>query len=135
MWIAHRLTGVYVDHAVTLIAATKSSSGSGLSFLILPALFIVGYLVLIRPQRTRQRQQLQMRNEIAPGVEVVTTAGLIATVVEVDDDAVTLEIAPGVHSRFLRQAIARVNQPPSPEPPEDEAVHDSDETPPETQQV
>jgi len=34
---------------------------------------------------------------------------------------VTLEIAPGVHSRFLRQAVVRVVEPPAPDEPETDA--------------
>jgi preprotein translocase subunit YajC len=79
----------------------------------LPFIFIIaiGYLLLVRPARARQRKAMENRSQLAPGVEVITTAGLIATVVSVDDDAVTLEVAPGVHSRYIKGAIARVNAP------------------------
>src|SRR5207244_537354 len=76
--------------------------GNGLlSFLPLILIVAVGYLLLIRPARNRQRKAAQQRAEVLPGVEVTTTAGLIATVVSVEDDIVTLEIAPGVQSRFV----------------------------------
>jgi preprotein translocase subunit YajC len=99
-----------------LLAVTSggSSGGGGSSFLsFLPLLLIVGvgYLLLIRPARNRQRRALETRSAAEPGAEVTTTAGLIATVVSVDDDTVTLEIAPGVHSRYLKGAIARVHDP------------------------
>jgi preprotein translocase subunit YajC len=55
----------------------------------------------------------------------MTTAGLFATVVAVEDDAVVLEIAPGVTSRWNKAAISRV----LPEPVADEEVSDADEAP------
>jgi preprotein translocase subunit YajC len=63
----------------------------------------------------------------------VTTAGLIANVVDVDDETVVLEIAPGVQAKFLKQSIARVVLPP--EPPLDADVPDgvSPDSPPPSQ--
>ncbi len=73
------------------------------------ALILVAfYFLIIRPQRARARQVEQMRARVAPGVEVMTTAGLFGTVVEVLDDSVRLEVAPGVTVRFLTAAIGRV---------------------------
>lgn len=105
--------------AVTYVAATKSNSGSGFINLIFLLLIIGAVVLFMRRGRARQRAVVETRNNIAPGVEVVTTAGLIATVVDSDDETVTLEIAPGVQSRFVRQAIARVVVPPSAEAPPD----------------
>ena len=49
-----------------------------------------------------------MQSALGPGDEVVTIGGLYGTVVGVDDDTVTVEVAPGVQSRYARPAIARV---------------------------
>ena len=122
--------------AVAVLSA-KSGGGSPLGLLV-PILLVVGfYLLFIRPARQRQRKAMETRTNVAPGVEVVTTAGLIATVIESDDETVTLEIAPGVHSKFLKQAIARVVVPP--DPTEEPGAHEeitpdpTDETPPSSQ--
>jgi preprotein translocase subunit YajC len=113
-----------------VLAASKGSSPLGLLF---PIILVAGfYLLFMRPARMRQRKAAETRGNVEPGVEVVTTAGLIATVVSSDDETVTLEIAPGVQSRFVKQAIARVVTPP--EPAHEEIEPDTtDETPP-TQQ-
>ena len=89
-------------------AATKSS-GSSLTFPILIVLVFVGfYFLMIRPQRRRQQQVQQQQKTVAPGAQVRTTAGMYATVVEVDGDDVVLEVAPGVEVRYLRRAIMEV---------------------------
>ena len=44
----------------------------------------------------------------------MTTSGLFATVSSVEDDAVVLEVAPGVHSRYAKQAVLRVINPEQP---------------------
>jgi preprotein translocase subunit YajC len=87
-----------------------AQQGNSLTGLLLPLLLIavVFYFLLIRPQRRRQQQQAQMQNQVKPGQRVMTTAGLIATIAAVKDDAVILEIAPGVEARFVKQAIGQV---------------------------
>jgi preprotein translocase subunit YajC len=66
------------------------------------------YLLIIRPARNRQRAALQMQQELAPGVEVMTTSGVFATVTAVQDDVVVLEVAPGVTMRFAKAAVGRI---------------------------
>lgn len=79
------------------------------SQLLLPLLIVVAlYFLFLRPQRNRQRAAQQLANSIQPGQRVVTTAGMYATVVELDDKSVLLEVAPGVEVRYVRQAVSRV---------------------------
>ncbi len=91
------------------LAANPPSSGGNLTFLlVIVVLFGLFYFVMIRPQRNRQRRVQQMQNEVGPGSRVRTTAGMYATVTEVDGDDVLLEVAPGVNVRFMRRAIMDV---------------------------
>jgi preprotein translocase subunit YajC len=113
-------------------AATKSS-GSSLTFPILIVLVFVGfYFLMIRPQRRRQQQVAQQQNTVAPGARVRTTAGMYATVIEVDGNDVVLEVAPGVEVRYLKRAIMEVITPGEAEEAEDgeyaepEDIHDEE---------
>lgn len=105
--------------ALTQLAAQKSNP----LVTLLPVILIgvVFYFLLFRPQRRRQQQQQQMQRQIQPGQRVMTTAGMLADVVAVEDDAVVLEIAPGVEVRFVKAAIGQVL-------PDDEEIEDEDET-------
>lgn len=100
--------------ALGLLAA--SSRGNPLGSL-LPLLIVValGYL-FIRSQRKRQRAQVDVQTGLAPGARVMTTSGMFATVVEVYDDRVVLEVAPGVECDYLKRSVARVVTEPDPEP-------------------
>ncbi|MFI6520767.1 preprotein translocase subunit YajC [Spirillospora sp. NPDC050679] len=93
-----------------MIIAAQNSGGSGaFNLLLLLAVPLVFYFLLIRPQSKRRKEQLAMQNAIEPGTKVITTAGMHATVVEVDEDGgLLLEIAPGVQARFLKQAVMTV---------------------------
>ena len=108
-------------------AATKSS-GSALTFPILIVLVFVGfYFLMIRPQRRRQQQAQQSQNKLLPGARVRTTAGMYATVVDVDGDDVVLEVAPGVEVRYMRRAVMDVVSPGEEETPDDSYSDSEDE--------
>ena len=85
--------------------------------------FVGFYFLMIRPQRRRQQQAQQQQKTVAPGARVRTTAGMYATVVDVDGDDVVLEVAPGVEVRYLKRAIMEVI-----EPGEEPETYEDDET-------
>lgn len=66
------------------------------------------YFLMIRPQQRRRRQVETMQAGLGVGDEVVTIGGLYGTVTDLDDETVSLEIAPGVVTRYARGAISRI---------------------------
>lgn len=97
---------------VGTMQAAGSSGGNVISYLFPLLLLAVFFLFIIRPQRVRQRAFQATQSELAPGQEVLTTAGLYGTIAEVGPDFVLLEIAPGVRSKYARAAIAKILPPP-----------------------
>jgi preprotein translocase subunit YajC len=89
--------------------ATDQGSGSGfISLLPIIAIVVLMYFLLIRPQNKRRREMQELQSQVGVGDEIQTTSGLYGTVVEMDDESVTLEASPGVKLRFARGAIGRV---------------------------
>ena len=88
-----------------------SSSGSGILFIIVIA-FLVLYLIVIRPQKRRQAQQQQMTSELNVGDEVLTAGGIYGTISRLDEDQVTVLIAPKTEVLVARRAIAGVTREP-----------------------
>jgi preprotein translocase subunit YajC len=82
--------------------------GALFPFVLILAAF---YLLIIRPARTRQKAAQQLQSELAPGQSVMTTSGVFATISAVEDDAVLLQVSPGVNMRFAKPAIARIIPP------------------------
>jgi preprotein translocase subunit YajC len=94
---------------VELAASTTKSSGfNPTTIIILVVVVVAFYMLMIRPQQRRKQQAQQQQNTVSPGARVRTTAGMYATVVEVDGDDVILEVAPGVNVRYLRRAVMDV---------------------------
>jgi preprotein translocase subunit YajC len=79
----------------------------GLLFLALPLLLL--WMVFTRTRR-QQRSLAQAQSAAQTGKWAMTTSGLHGQVVEaVDGDpTVLLEIAPGVRTRWARQAVAEI---------------------------
>ena len=86
--------------------AAAGAGGSGFTLLIL-ALPILFLLFLMFSQRRRARAVNDAQQSLAPGQEVMTTAGMYGVVraIETDTDTVHLEVADGVVLRYQRRAI------------------------------
>ena len=78
------------------------------SILVLVGLFVLFWLLLIRPQRRRQRAQDEMLAAIEVGDEIVTAGGLYGDVKAIHDDELQVEIAEGIEVRVARRAVAAV---------------------------
>jgi preprotein translocase subunit YajC len=68
---------------------------------------VIFYFLLIRPQRRQRQAHQRLVDSVDVGDEVVTIGGVYGTVRALDDESLTVEIAPNVQVRFSRGAIAR----------------------------
>ena len=88
----------------------------GILILIVPVALL--WLLLIRPQQRRMREQAALTSVAGFGDEVVTAGGFIATIVAVHDpddedselerDEVVVELADGLEVHMLRRGIAQI---------------------------
>ncbi|MCL7379075.1 MULTISPECIES: preprotein translocase subunit YajC [unclassified Streptomyces] len=76
---------------------------------LLPFIVLIGAMFLMtRSAKKKQQAAAQMRDEMQPGTGIRTIGGMYATVKEVHDDTVLLEVAPGVHAVYAKNAIGAV---------------------------
>ena len=71
-------------------------------------IFLILYLLLIRPQQQRQKKLNEMLKELKKGDRVVTTGGIIGTVVGVDEAKAVLRIADEVKVEFTKSSVVQV---------------------------
>jgi preprotein translocase subunit YajC len=64
--------------------------------------------LMTRSAKKKQHAAAQMRSDMQPGTGVRTIGGMYATVKEVHDDMVLLEVAPGVHAAYAKNSIGAV---------------------------
>ena len=91
-------------------AAPASGGFPWQQIVLFALLFGLMYVLFIRPQSKRKKEAAELQKQLGAGDEVMTIGGMYATVVGVDDDAVTLQLSPGVTARYTRQAIAKVTK-------------------------
>lgn len=100
---------------------------------LLPIIAIVAifYLLVIRPQSKRAKQQRQMQSSLSVGSEVMLTSGIFGTLAATDDpERVDVRIADGVVVTVARAAIGTVvpEKTPLDEPAPDAHVETTDDT-------
>ncbi len=85
----------------------NSQYGSILSFAVLIGAF---YLLIIRPQMKRQKEQAALMASLQVGDRVVTIGGIFGTIRNIDDERIELEVAPGTVITMARSAVARKDE-------------------------
>ena len=86
--------------------------------IVMIVLLAVMYVVMIRPQRAKQRAQQTQLQSAGVGEDILTSGGIYGTILEVGEDEVTVQIAPEIEVRVARRAIAGVTPEPEEEEPE-----------------
>ena len=100
------------------------------SLILLLAMFVLLWVLLIRPQRQRQQKQQHLLSSVEPGDEVLTVGGLYGIVRDIDEeDDLIVEIAEGIQVRIARRAVGGVVKPEDEDDELDEDVDEADETP------
>jgi preprotein translocase subunit YajC len=78
------------------------------SFIPLILIFILFYILMIRPQQKRMKQHQAMLGAVKPRDIAVTTGGLIGKVTKVDENEIELEVAQGVKVRVVKSMLSDV---------------------------
>ena len=84
---------------------------AGLGGLIIPIAFLlIFYFFAIRPQKKREKEIMEMRNNLKQGDKVVTIGGVKGEVVKLKEDAVIIEVEPNkTRLEMTRWAIGAVS--------------------------
>lgn len=98
-----------------LLLSAAASAGEAppawLQFLPLVAMVVIFWLLILRPQMRRQKEQAAKLNALKKGDQVLTGGGLIGKIARVDDTYVDVELSPGLKVKALKSTIADVISP------------------------
>lgn len=93
-------------------ASGAAQTGGTASFLlgIVPWLliFVIFYLLMIRPQQRRVKEHQATIAAVKKGDEVVTGGGIRGRVTKVSDDEAEVEIASGVRVKVIKSTLTHV---------------------------
>ena len=73
-------------------------------------IFAIFYFLLIRPQQKQQKKHREMLTQLKKNDEVVTNGGIHGTIVNVDDETVTLRVDDNTRIKFQKNTISFVKK-------------------------
>lgn len=97
-----------------MLAATGTEAGTLSAFaplLMMVGMLVIMYLLMIRPQRKREKEQRDMRNSIEVGDGVTTIGGIVGRVVSIKEDTLVIETGAERNKiRFQKWAVQEVEK-------------------------
>ena len=86
-------------------AATGGGDPGFMSFLPIILMFVLLYFLMIRPQMKRAKETKAMIEALQKGDEVITTGGVVGRITKLNEQYVTLEVAPNTEIVMQRSAV------------------------------
>ena len=77
------------------------------SLIPLAITFVLMWVLLIRPQQQRVRRHQALVASLGVGDRIVTAGGLLGRLTALDEETVSVEVAPGVTVKLLRAAVSQ----------------------------
>ena len=97
----------FLDTTTLFIAqAAPGAGGSGMSFVLIMGLMLVGmYFLMIAPQRKQQKQHKLLLESLKKGDQILTAGGIYGSVLHVKDDRVSIRVDSDVKMEINKQSI------------------------------
>lgn len=95
--------------SILMAGGQEGAGGGGIITLVwFGLIFVIMYLLLIRPQRKKQKEHERLLGELKKGDKVVTTGGMFGTIFAIDDERnrIVLKIGDDTKLEFLKSSIA-----------------------------
>ena len=79
-----------------------------IQFALFAGLFGLMYFMIIRPQRKRQKEHIELVSSLAKGDEVILTSGLLGKINKLDDAYIIIDVAQNTQLKFQKSAVHAV---------------------------
>ncbi|MDR2397120.1 MAG: preprotein translocase subunit YajC [Puniceicoccales bacterium] len=93
-------------NANTYILLGDQAAGSGASSLMIMGLFFLAFwFLLIAPQKKKQKEQERMISNLKAGDNIVTTSGIIGTIVQIKGECLVIKSVDSkieLHKSFIQ---------------------------------
>lgn len=85
----------------------QASPNSLVGFVPILLIFAIFYFLLFMPMQRQKKQQQKMLKELQNGNTVLTSGGIVGTIVAIDDDTLVLRVKPdNVKLQVARSAVS-----------------------------
>lgn len=99
---------LFISSAVAQTGAAPAQGSPLVTLLLFGGMFLFMYLLIIRPQRKRQKEHQNLVSALAKGDEVLLTSGLLGKIVKVDENYIVLETGANIELKFQKVAVHAV---------------------------
>jgi preprotein translocase subunit YajC len=99
----------FIASAMAQAEAAPASQGNPMiTLLMFGGMFLFMYLLIIRPQRKRQKEHQNLVSALGKGDEVIMTSGMLGKILKVDENYVVIETGNNVELKFQKVAVHAV---------------------------
>ena len=90
--------------------ASHAQQSPLLNLMPIALIFIIFYFLLIRPQKKTQQEHARMLENLKKNDEVVTAGGIFGTIVNIQDDVVTIRVDDNTRVKIQKKSISRLRK-------------------------
>jgi len=102
--------------SLLMLMQSQAASNPILGFLPILLIFAIFYFLLFMPMQRQKKQQQKMLKELQTGMMVVTSGGIVGTIVAIEEDTIVLRVKPdNLKIQMARSAVSAL----LPEKPKD----------------
>ncbi|MCL5273039.1 MAG: preprotein translocase subunit YajC [Gammaproteobacteria bacterium] len=98
----------FISDAVAAAAAPAAPNDGTFSMIMIAAIFILFYFMLIRPQNKKAKEHRELLGRLKKGDEIITSGGMLAKVVSLDEQYIKVSPAEGVEITLQKGAVSTV---------------------------
>jgi len=97
-----------MQHLAFLLQQTPpAASNPALQFLPIVLIGVIFYFLVFMPMQRQKKQQAQMLSSLEAGSEIVTTGGIVGTIVSISGDLLIVRVKPdNVKLQVARSAVS-----------------------------
>jgi len=77
--------------------------------------FVIFYLLIVMPQKNRQKKHQNMVEQLKPGDQIITSGGIYVTIMGVQPDRIELKVAANVKIDITKSSVAVILKQQQPE--------------------
>ena len=96
-----------IAQTANIPAIPAGAQGGAMSqIFVMAVIFLIFYVLLIRPQQKRFRDHQKMIDNLSKGDEVVTSGGIIAKILKIEENEITIDTGNGVQFKVVKNSIS-----------------------------
>ena len=103
---------MFIDIAYAMAPGQQGNAGGMIGSIVpLVLIFVIFYLLLIRPQQKRTKEHKKMLENLKKGDKVITSGGVYGVIEAVGTNTVTVKISENVKVKLGKAFIAALRPP------------------------